>query len=142
MKLSGPERKWLENILDTLIPRGGDERFSESALDTGADRIFEEMILYLSAGTALGLRASLFFIEFMGPLLGLRRRARFSRLAAADREACLSALSKSDTYFTRQMVLLHKSVACLGWAADERVRTAIGLNLPPRFVKRDAEVSS
>ncbi|HUT52052.1 MAG TPA: hypothetical protein VM658_01540 [bacterium] len=139
MKLSGRERNWLRDILEALIPRGGDERYPESALDTGADKIFEEMVLYLPAATAIGLRASLFFIEFMGPLLGLRRRARFSRLAPSDREACLSALSKSDTYFTRQMVLLHKSVACLGWAADERVRTALGLNLPPRFVQRDTE---
>ncbi len=138
MKLSGPERRWLRDILEALIP-AGDERWPESAMDAGADRIFEEMVLYLPAGTAAGLRASLFFIEFMGPLLGLRRRARFSGLSAADREACLAALSKSNTYFTRQMVLLHKSVACLGWAADERVRTAIGLNLPPRFVRRDAE---
>ena len=137
MKITGIEKKWLEKILETLIPPGVEEAYPLSALDTDAAKIFEEMVLYLPAGTAAGLRASIFFIELMGPMLGLGRMARFSGLGQDDREACLSGLSKSDVYFVRQMPFLLKSVACMGWGGDERVREALGLNLPPRFVKRD-----
>ena len=113
MKLTGIERRWLGNVMEALIPPGGEGVSPVSALEADAGKIFEEMLLYLPASTGAGLRASIYFMEFLAPFLGSRRAARFSSLGPKDREACLLALSKSDSYFSRQMVLLHKSVACL-----------------------------
>jgi len=140
MKLFAFERRWFETLLDTLIPTGGDERFPLSALDTDAMELFEEMLLYVPATTGIGLRASIWMFELAGPLLGLKRPRRFSRLDAARREQCLAVLSKSDIYLVRQMVTLIKMMACFGWGADPRVREALGVEKPAKFVTRSAEV--
>ena len=139
MKITASERRWVTAIMEALIPPGGSERYSLSALDTGAVPLFEEMLIYLPAFTGLGLRAAILFTELAGPWLGLKKAARFSRLSAAEREACLASMYKKDTYLVRQIVLLLKSVACLAWCGDPRVRAALGHNLPPKFVKRGSE---
>lgn len=138
MKLSGMEKAYLEPIMEAIIPAGGGERYPLSALDTGAVDIFKEMLLYLPLITGLGLRVALAMIEFFGPLLGLGKAARFSGLGPDEREECLIRLSKKNNYLVRQLVLLVKSVACLAWCGDKRVRSALGHDLPPKFVKRDA----
>lgn len=136
MKITRAERGWLEHILETLVPPGVVESLSPSALDTDAVEIFEEMLRWLPAATSLGLRFSVIFIELMAPALVLRRAARFSGLSQDDRVECLTRMSKSDAYLFRQMVLLHKSVACFGWGGDARVKAGLGYDRPPRFVKR------
>ncbi len=137
MKLSGMERKWAEKMLDAVIPRGGEGLAESSASDGGAAEILEEMVAYLPATTGLGLRGAIWFIEFVGPLFGARRLTRFSSLANEDGQKCLAGLSKSDVYFFRNMVLLVKSVACMGWGADDHVRESLGMHEPPKFVTRE-----
>ncbi len=137
MKLFNFERRWLENIMDTVIPTGGDDRYPLGALDTDAVEIFEQMLLHLPAVTGLGLRASIAFVELLGPMASIKKPARFSRLDPPGREACLHGMTKSSVYLVRQMVLLHKMNACFGWGGDARVHEAIGLNQPPSFVKRE-----
>lgn len=140
MKLFAFERGWVTAQMEALIPRGGEPRYPWSALDTGAVEVFEEMVLYLPAITAIGLRLAVAGVELMGPRLGLKKRGRFSALSPEEREECLAALSKKDTYIVRQLVLLLKSVACLAWCGDPRVRKALGHDLPPKFVQRKVEV--
>ena len=135
MRLFAFERRWLAGMLETIIPAGCSDRYPQSALDTGAPEIFDEMLLYLPAATALGLRGAVLGIELLGPLAGLRKPARFSRLGPAEREACLTALSRSRVYFLRQLVLLLKSVACFGFGGDRGVHDLIGINLPPKFIR-------
>jgi hypothetical protein len=139
VKLSELERGWLKKILEAVIPPGVVHSISPSAADAGAAKILEEMLRHLPAFTGLGLRASIVFVEFLGPVFGLRKAARFSMLPPEQREECLARMSKHDTYFVRQMVLLHKATACMGWGADDRVRQGLGYGLPPKFVKRDEE---
>jgi len=136
MKLSGIEQSWVETIMEAVIPPGKDERYPLSALDTDAVEVFCEMLLYLPPITGLGLRLAVLMVEFTGPMIGLGKAARFSGLGLDEREACLSSLSKKDAYLVRQLVLLIKSVACLAWCGDRRVRSALGHDLPPKFVKR------
>lgn len=133
MKLSKTETAWFRAIQDALVPPGKSERFPASANEAGAEGVFAEMLAYLPGTTAAGLRASVVFIEALGPFLGLGRAGRFSRLGAGEQEDCLAGLSKSDIYLVRQMVMLQKTVACFAWGADKRVRDAAGMNEPPRF---------
>jgi len=136
MKISRMEEGWVEAIMSALIPPGGDDRYPLSALDTGAVEIYREMLLYLPRLTGLGLRAAVVMIEFWGPWLGLGKVSRFSRLGPEEKEECLVRLSQKDAWLVRQLVLLLKSVACLAWCGDQRVRAALGHELPPRFVTR------
>lgn len=139
MRIFAFERRWVSAQLEALIPAGGGERYPWSATDTGAEGVFEEMLLYLPWFTAFGLRAAVVFVEMLGPRLGLTRFGRFSRLSAADQEECLTRLSQKDNYLLRQIVLLLKSVALLAWCGDPRVREALGHHRPARFVERKAE---
>ncbi|MFO8055722.1 MAG: hypothetical protein R6V10_00305 [bacterium] len=137
MGLFGAEEKWLRSELLALIPSEGD--IPLSANDTGAADIFRDMLEHLPALTGLSLHAAVVFVEFAGPLFGLKKTGRFSRLSEDQKIECLSALSSSRLYLARQMVMLLKMIACLGWGADPRVRRSLGYDRPPLYVKRDTE---
>lgn len=136
MKLTAAERAWFDKAMEAALPRSEDEGLAKSALEAGAAETFQEMLELVPAFTALGLRAGLWFIEFAGPLLALKKFRRFSRLEQTDREACLAGMSKSDVYLSRQLVPLMKMFAGFAWGADPEVRSALGYDRPPRFVKR------
>jgi hypothetical protein len=135
MKMRPFELDWTAKMMDAVIPAGVEKDFPKSASETGAVKVLEELVAYTPFITALGLRASVWFIEILGPLFAGRLR-RFSRLDPGGREQVLAALYKSRVYFIRQMVLLIKMTACFGWGADPETRRGIGVTDPPRFVSR------
>lgn len=137
MRLLRAEERWLRSELLALIPSEGD--IPLSAEDAGAVDIFRDMLEHLPVITGMSLHAAVVFVEFAGPLFGLKKTGRFSRLVDDQKTACLSALSSSRLYLARQMVMLLKMIACLGWGADPRVRRSLGYDRPPRFVERDTE---
>lgn len=139
MKLSSAEKAWAEAALEAVIPPGGDVT-PLSANDTNAVVVLEDMVRWMSPINALGLRAAVFFFEFCGATCGGRGLfKRFSRLPLADREAAMIRLSHSGFFFFRQMALLMKTVACFGFGADGRVRAALGMDRPVKFVKRGVQ---
>ncbi len=140
MHVTRIERMLLAGIMDAIIPAGGEDGLARSAGETGAVEVYADMVRCLPLSTALGLRAAVFYIEYLGPFTGLRRPGRFSWLTPKEREECLAGMYKSPGYLTRQMVLLMKSAACMAWGADEDVRDGLGMNRPPRFVDRGREV--
>ena len=98
------------------------------------------MVTYLSATNALGLRAAVWFFEFGGSTFGGAGLCkRFSRLPLADRERAMVKLNHSNFFFFRQMALLMKTMACFGFGADSRVRAALGMDRPVKFVKRGVQ---
>ncbi len=137
MQLTSAEKTLIKNIMDALIPEGDEAgRFPWSAGRAGALETAEDMLYLLPFATGLSIRAAAWAIELMGPLLGLKRLRRFSGLDQSQREQCLAAMSSSRIFLARQMVLLMKSIACLAWGGDERVREALCMNQPPRFIQR------
>jgi len=138
MKLSAAEKTWAEAALEAVIPPGGDVT-PLSANDANSIVVIEDMVGYLPATTALGLRAAVWFFEFgAATVSGAGGFKRFSRLSLGDREAALAKLSHSNFFFFRQMALLMKTMACFGFGADGRVRAALGMDRPVKFVKREA----
>jgi len=136
MKMRTFELEWTAKMMDAIIPPGVEKDFPKSASETGAMKIVEEMVRYTPFVTAIGLRAAIWFIELLGPILGAGRWRRFSKLDPTAREAVLGGMYKSRIYFIRQMVLLIKMTACFGWGADPETRRGIGVTDPPRFVTR------
>ena len=142
MKLKQKEIDRLKAMLDATIPKGGGEGLELSAVETGGVEIFEEMIFYLPKSTATGLRAALFFIEFIAPAFVSFRPRRFTRLTPEKQEDVLYKMSKSRVYLVRNMLLLIKSVACMGWGANQKVRFGLGYTDEPKIIRPDGEVAS
>jgi hypothetical protein len=139
MKLSAAEKIWGEAVLEAIIPPGGDLT-PLSANDANSILVIDDMVTYLSATNALGLRAAIWFFEFGGATVGgAGWFKRFSRLSALEREQAVLRLSHSGVFFFRQMVLVMKSMACFGFGGDGRVRAALGMDRPVKFVKRGVQ---
>jgi len=132
--------KWLRTQLDAIIPEGGE--IPVSAEEGGAVEIFQDMASHLPALTGMSLHAAVVFVEFAGPLFGLKKTGRFSGLDSEKKTECLQGLSKSPIYLVRQMVMLLKMIACMGWGADPRVRRSLGYDRPPLFVERNGEAGN
>ena len=139
MKLSRAEKTWAEAALEAIIPPGGDVT-PLGANGTNSVVVLEDMVFYLSAMNAIGLRAAVWFFEFCAATFGGAGLCkRFSRLPLADRECAMVKLNHSNFFLFRQMVLLMKTMACFGFGADGRVRAALGMDRPVKFVKRGVQ---
>lgn len=139
MKMWAFELDWTAKMMDTIIPPGVEDKFPQSASETGAVKILDEMVQYTPFITAFGLRAAIWLIEFFGPLISSGRPRRFSKLEPASREQVLKNMYQSKVYLIRQLVLLIKMTACFGWGASPGVRKALGAEGEPKFVKRGAK---
>jgi hypothetical protein len=137
MRLTMREREWLCASLDSMVP--GDDHIKVSATRGGSVEVFEDMVETLPPITSLGLRAAVVFVEFLGPAAGLKVFTRFSTLDVGRQEECAAALLNHKVLLVRQMGLLLKMIACLGWGADPRVRKTLGMNEPAKFVERRGE---
>lgn len=139
MKLTAAERTWAEAVLEAIIPPGG-EVTPLSANDTNSIAVLEDMVMWLTPMNALGLRLGVLFFEFCGATLGgAGIGKRFSRLPLGEREHALHKLAHSNLFLSRQMVVLMKTVACFGFGGDSRVRAALGMDKPVKFVKRGVQ---
>ena len=136
MKMRAFELDWAARMMDTVIPPGVEEKFPQSASQTGAVNILEEMVRYTPFITAFGLRAAIWLIEIFGPAIASGRLRRFSKLDPSSREKVLNNMYQSKIYLIRQLVLLIKMTACFGWGAHPEVRKALGDEGEPKFVKR------
>jgi len=129
MKLSSLEKRWLAVALDALIPAKASERFPWGAADTGALTLAEEMLAVSPFIAAVGVRASTWAVYLL-PLALTGRWKTLAGLSADERDDYLTRLYDHPVYFLRQTVLLLKSVACLSYLADDRVREAVGMMRP------------
>jgi hypothetical protein len=137
MNMRAFELEWAAKMMDSMIPPGVEEQIPLSASETGATQVLREMVFYTPALTALGFRATIWFIELLGPMVASRKLMRFSRLDPSSREEVLDAMFKSKIYFIRQLVLLVKMSSCFAWGANPEVRKSLGVMDEPRFVKRN-----
>jgi hypothetical protein len=129
MKISKMEKRWLQEALAALIPAGRSSRFPLSALDTGALKLSEEMLDKSPLLAALGVRAAI-WVAYLFPLVALGKPRTLAGLSEEEKEVYLNRLYDHPIYLIRQTLLLLKSVACLSYLADDRVREALGLRRP------------
>jgi len=119
------ERRWIETVLETLLPCGVVEGLP-GARETALADYMDEYLRRVPPLTALGLRAAFAAVAW-SPVATLGRAAPITRLDAADREAHLVAWESSDNYWVRETVTLLKAATLLGWGGDRRVRESLGI---------------
>lgn len=143
MKLLAFEMRWLLAITVAILPSGAHERLAD-----GADRVpmrdfYDDLLVRAPLRPMLGLRAAVWLIALSPPFM-MRRARTFGGLAAAERAGLLAALAGSDIYLVRELPLLVKTMALMGYGAMPRVQRAAGVEYeppaPPVWLrKRDTE---
>lgn len=127
MTFLGFERRWLLAVFDTVAPSGADERVPVGALGLPMDRFLDDLIANAPVHFLLGLRACAWVVMFAPPFV-LGRFATFNGLSPTERLELLERLGRSNTYVIREMPLLFKTVACLGFCGVPEVQSRIGIH--------------
>jgi hypothetical protein len=117
MRLLRLERALIARLFDGILPPGVNARLPLGAHEAGVVSFYEEHLAFLPVRTRLGLRAA---VDLLGAAswvhpLGVRR--------------ALETLAGSRVYAVRELVTLLKSVVCMGYFSDARVRRELGLDL-------------
>jgi hypothetical protein len=120
------ERRWLAAVFETILPDGVVEGFP------GASRVPLDRFVTDISGVApwrmvMGVRLALWFVVFLGPLVALGRPRTFLGLAPDDRLRLLRELHASHIYVVRELPVLLKSVACLGYCGLPEIQRRIGI---------------
>lgn len=114
-------------MLDALLP-GLQEAGPPlpGALETDVEGFLRSFLPTAPPLVRLGFRMGCLAGVWVAPLL-IRRRPPITRLAPADRERALEALSRTRLHSMRRLFGLLRLVIALGYGGDERVRAAIGV---------------
>ena len=138
MILFGFEKRWLLTIFDTVVPSGADARFSLGARDAPMDRFVDDLLAHAPMHFCLGLRFCIWILT-LSPLVAIGRFATFGSLDAAERLDVLRRFAASPTYVVREMPLLFKTIACLGFCGLPDVQSALGIRpvdaTPPEWAR-------
>ena len=138
MQLLSFEKRWLLRICDAVLPADGHPTLAIGARDVPLGGLVDD--LYRSAPThfLLGLRLATWVVTCLGPALTGRLRT-FGGLSSDDRAAVLAELAESRIYVLREIPMLLKMVACLGWGGVPEVQRRVGLPVvdaePPQWTR-------
>jgi len=122
------ERAWLLAIFSAMLPSGHSERLPLGARDAPMEAFLDEFERTAPLDTRLGVRAALWVVT-LAPLPWLGRPRLFAGLAAPEQVALLEQMSASPIYLLRELPMLLKVIACMGYAAAPRVQARV---LTPR----------
>ena len=126
MGFASLERRWFAVVFDTILPDGVVPGLP-GASRVPLDRFLADFGSVAPARMLWGVRAALWFVVWLAPLLVLGRFRSFLGLGAEDRLRLLHELKKSDRYLVRELPVLLKSIACLGYCGHPAVLRGIGV---------------
>jgi hypothetical protein len=124
--LSGFERRWVETVARSLVPRGTLDGVTDD-IDIGGAYDWE--LRHSPWYAALALRAALWLVWF-SPLWRLGRPHWFGGISVEDRAALLEKLLNAQPYLLRMPVVLLKLTLLQAALGDERVLRRIGAYQP------------
>jgi hypothetical protein len=130
------ERRWLRAVQGAILPSGAHPKLDLGARDVPLDRFVDDLLLRAPPLALLGVRASLWVIT-LAPLARGRLRL-FSGLAPYEQVALLEALARSRIHVLREVPVLLKTLACLGYCGVPEVQRRVGIapvaSTPPRWM--------
>lgn len=131
MTLFGFERRWLLLVFETVVPSGAAERMPLGASDAPMERFIDDILDRAPFHFCIGLRACLWIVMF-APLFLIGRAATFAGLTPLERTRLLTVMGESDRYLLREMPLLFKTVACLGFCGLPEIQKRVGITVVDR----------
>jgi hypothetical protein len=112
------ERRWLVRVLEDVLP---------PAREAPLDRFVADLFARAPLEFVLGLRACLWLLV-VAPPFWLGRVAFYFSLGAGERMTLLSRLRQSRLYVVRELPVLFKMVASLGYGGLSEVQQKIGIS--------------
>src|ERR1041384_1600454 len=138
MTLASFEKRWLLVIFETVVPSGANERMPLGARDAPMDRFIDDLLAHAPLHFCLGLRACIWILT-LSPIFVLGRLGTFASLDSGERLQLLRRFSASPNYVLREMPLLFKTVACLGFCGLPDVQSRLGIHpvdaTPPEWAR-------
>jgi hypothetical protein len=135
MTLLAFERRWLLGVLDAILPAHAHPRLTLGARDFPLARFADDLLRRAPLLAALGVRASL-WVLWLSPLA--RGRAGFGALSPEEQVAWLRTLEGSRIHLLREVPVLLKTLACLGYCGVPEVQRQVGIDpvasAPPRWM--------
>ncbi|MBL9109832.1 MAG: hypothetical protein JNM74_11195 [Myxococcales bacterium] len=119
--LSSLEAGWVPLVFAAIFPEPprGDGEVAITSL--GPASFYARLCRTSRFDHALTLRAALWIVAVVAPVVVLRRFPAFGSLSVADREALLVGMASSPIYLFRQIVFLLKAQAAQLYAAHPAV---------------------
>jgi hypothetical protein len=139
MTLLGFERRWILEVFAAVAPGGAHPLLPEGAEGPLMSRFLDDLAKRAPTHFLLGLRACAWVVMFSPPFV-LGRWKMFTGLSAEEKFRLLDELAESDVYVIREMPLLFKTIACLGFCGLPAVQAKIGVHpidaSPPAWARR------
>jgi hypothetical protein len=130
MKLLGFERRWMLLVFDTIYA-GGDPTLPWKASEVPTTAAFiDDMFRVGPFWTVLGMRAALWGIILLAPLLGIGLPLPFSWIGDARRLRTLENLAASNIYVVREMPTLFKMLGAMSYCSFADVQRRVGIERP------------
>lgn len=123
---TGFEVRAAARLCEALYPSGVAEDLAVGAADVGMDAFVPRLVDMLPHSSALLLRLAVWVVLLSPPLLGLGART-FLGLDVTGRDRAVSRLADHRFYLVRELTMLWKAFAGMGYAGDPRVRAALGI---------------
>ena len=111
---------------DAVIPPGIDARVPLGARDVPLDRFLDDLVEHAPLHFVAGLRGASWLLV-LAPLFVLGTLRGFPSLDSAERLRILERLRESSLYLIREIPLLLKTVACLGYCGLPEVQRGLGI---------------
>ncbi len=128
MRFTDTEVRSLLAVFDAILPAGADERLPFGASDVPLDAFLHELEATAPGQFLWGLRACAWLVHVSPPFV-LGRLATFASLSVEERQRLLDRMAESPLYLVREMPLLFKTVACLGFCGLPEVQRRVGFTL-------------
>ncbi|MCB9661068.1 MAG: hypothetical protein R3B40_23910 [Polyangiales bacterium] len=120
------ERRWLLRIFDAIYPANAPGGLRLGAADVPLEGLLADLRRHAPFDFMLGVRAAAWVVTLFGPLL-IGRLRRFGSLLPNERADVLEGLAHHRLYLVRELPMLLKMVASLGYVGVPEVQRAIGL---------------
>ena len=135
------ERRWLLRIFDAVYPGQTPDGPGLGAADVPLEGLIAELEQHAPFDFMVGVRAATWVVTLLGPPL-VGRAARFGALTVEQRGAVLEELAHSRLYVLREIPMLLKMVASLGYVGMPEVQRELGLaavdSQPPSWARGES----
>ena len=123
MKLFAFERRWLLCIMCAIVPGGPEGSGFPSPRELPLERFIDDFFRHTPPSSSIGVRAGVWLVMVIALLRGLRFRP-FTRMTAEEQAELLESMSGSRVYALREVPMLLKLTACLGYCGAPTVQRA------------------
>lgn len=130
MRLWSFEKRWMGDILDTMLPSAPSDIVPTADPDSArVSAFFDSFMDRAPFDAGLGVRAAIWVITF-GTIFWRLKLRMFGQLPREQRTEFLDTLAQSDIYLLREIPTLVKTIGCFALFSGEDTHAVLGAQTP------------